>query len=64
MTIARRFNLKEKVDIRLNAQFFNIFNHVHFSDPGFSLQSPQAFGVITSQLNQPRRIEIGLHITF
>jgi len=64
MTLARTINLRERAGLRITGQFFNIFNHVHLSDPGFNLQSPQAFGVITSQLNQPRRIEIGLHIVF
>lgn len=65
MTVARTFKLRENADFRFTAQFFNLFNHVHLSDPAsLSLQSPQNFGVITGQLNQPRRIEIGLHIIF
>ena len=64
MNIARTFKIRESVDFRFTAAFFNMFNHVQFADPGFALQSPQNFGVITSQQNSPRRIEIGMHLTF
>jgi hypothetical protein len=43
---------------------FNVFNHVQFNDPTLSLQSPQTFGVLSTQLNQPRVLELGLHIDF
>jgi len=29
-----------------------------------SLQSPQSFGVLSSQLNAPRIVQLGLHIDF
>jgi len=29
-----------------------------------SLQAPQGFGVLSSQLNLPRIIQLGLHIDF
>lgn len=65
MNVARTFTIREGIDFRFTAAFFNMFNHVQFADPGsLSLQSPQNFGVITSQQNQPRRIEIGLHLVF
>ncbi len=64
MNIARNFKFKESVEFRFAAAFFNMFNHVQYADPSFSLSSPQNFGVITSQQNQPRRIEIGLHLVF
>jgi hypothetical protein len=64
MTLARKFRIGERASVRLTGQFFNLFNHVQFSDPAFNLQSPQSFGVITSQINPPRRIEGGLHILF
>ncbi len=32
--------------------------------PSVSLQSPQNFGVISSQLNQPRIIQLGLRVDF
>jgi hypothetical protein len=35
-----------------------------FFDPALSLQAPTTFGVIGSQLNSPRIIELGLHLDF
>jgi hypothetical protein len=64
LTVARKFRIGERASVRLTGQFFNLFNHVQFADPAFNLQSPQSFGVITSQINPPRRIEAGLHILF
>jgi hypothetical protein len=37
---------------------------VQFADPSVSLQSPQAFGVLSTQLNSPRILQLGLHIDF
>ncbi len=64
VSLARTFRIRESVAFRFTAAFFNMFNHVQFADPGMSLTSPQNFGVITSQQNQPRRIEIGMHFVF
>jgi hypothetical protein len=64
MSIARTFRIRESVEFRFAAAVFNMFNHVQFADPGMSLTSPQNFGVITAQQNQPRRVEIGLHFVF
>lgn len=64
MSLSRKFKVTEGADVAVTAQFFNIFNHVLFNDPGLSLATPNAFGVITTQMNSPRRIELGLHINF
>ena len=41
-----------------------MFNHVQFNDPSLSLQSPSTFDVISTQLNTPRVIELGMHFDF
>ena len=65
MSFARTFKIRESAEFRFTAAFFNMLNHVLLADPGsMSLQSPQNFGVITAQQNQPRRVEIGMHIVF
>jgi hypothetical protein len=64
LSVARKFKLTERLSTRITAQFFNIFNHVMFSDPAVSLQSPTTFGVISGQLNSPRAISLGLHLDF
>ena len=64
LSVVRKFKMSERLSTTFYAQFFNIFNHVMFADPSLSLQSPTTFGVIGSQLNSPRAIELGLHVDF
>jgi hypothetical protein len=64
LSIARKFKFTERVSTTCTAQFFNIFNHVMFTDPPASLQAPTTFGVISGQLNSPRAIGLGLHFDF
>jgi hypothetical protein len=64
LTVNRTFKFTERFSTTFNAQFFNIFNHVQFNDPTLNLQQPQTFGVIGSQLNNPRIIELGIHMDF
>ena len=54
----------ERTRVTFSAEFFNIFNHVNFLDPATNLQSPQTFGVITTQGNDPRQIQLGLRFDF
>ncbi|MGH9482572.1 MAG: hypothetical protein ACRD1L_10840, partial [Terriglobales bacterium] len=64
LALARKLQVSERFSATVNAQVFNLFNHVQFADPGASLQSPQSFGVVTSQLNNARVVELGLHLDF
>ncbi|MGA2201292.1 MAG: carboxypeptidase-like regulatory domain-containing protein [Terriglobales bacterium] len=42
----------------------NVFNHVNFSNPGASLLVPYTFGNITSDVNGPRILQLGLRYIF
>jgi hypothetical protein len=64
LSFAKKFMFKEKTGMTFSAEFFNMFNHVNFLDPAVSLQSPQTFGVITTQANDPRQIQLGLRFDF
>jgi hypothetical protein len=64
LSLVRKFRFTESASFSFSAHFFNIFNHPLLNDPGLSLQSPLSFGVITTQYNAPRRIEIGLRVEF
>jgi hypothetical protein len=69
-TIAKRTAITERVGFTFYAQFFNALNHMEFNDPGqagaggLNLQNPAAFGVLDSQFNSPRAIELGLRFYF
>jgi hypothetical protein len=49
LALRRQFNLSERVNLQLRAEFFNIFNHPNFGDPPGSLASVSSTGVITYQ---------------
>ena len=63
-TVAKKIQYTERVSSTFTVQMFNMFNHVQFNDPSLSLQSPSSFGVISTQLNTPRVIELGMHFDF
>lgn len=60
----------ERFKVEISADFFNIFNHVNFFDPSFSLLNPATFGVINTELipadrtQGSRWIELGLRVSF
>jgi hypothetical protein len=54
---------ENKANLQFRAEFFNIFNRVQFNYPGQALGS-SSFGVITSQLNNPRLVQFALRLTF
>lgn len=69
-TIAKSTRINEHIGFTFYAQFFNAMNHMEFSDPGqygsggLNLQDPANFGVLNSQFNTPRHIELGLRVSF
>jgi hypothetical protein len=64
LSFAKKIVLTERSRLTFSAEFFNLFNHVNFLDPAVNLQSPQTFGVITTQGNDPRQIQLGLRFDF
>ncbi len=65
LSIAKKIYLHaERTRLTFSAEFFNTFNHVVFLDPAVNLQSKQTFGVITTQGNDPRQIQLGLRVDF
>ncbi|RMG55478.1 MAG: hypothetical protein D6723_02695 [Acidobacteria bacterium] len=62
--IGKFTNITEDVRFGFSFEFFNMFNHVVFADPSLDLQNLSTFGVITSQRNDPRRIQFGARVEF
>jgi hypothetical protein len=58
-----RFWHDGRLNLQLRGEFFNVFNRVRFADPGLALGSAQ-FGVITRQVNSPRRIQFALKLLY
>jgi Carboxypeptidase regulatory-like domain len=68
--LGKSTSFHERFKVEFSADFFNLFNHVNFFDPLFSLLSPQTFGVINQELVPANRtegarwIELGLRVSF
>jgi outer membrane receptor protein involved in Fe transport len=64
-SIAKSTAIREQINLVFTAEFFNLFNHVRFADPGISTDSAFGpFGIVTSQANIPRQIQFGLRLAF
>ena len=70
-SLAKTTRITERIKTRFDVQFVNAFNHPMFSggqyfsfEPGADLSSPESFGVMSSQFNSPRFIQIGLRFDF
>lgn len=61
--VAKVFPITEKLKLRFDTQFFNVFNHAVFSAPSSAVGS-SAFGRITSTVTQPRIIQVAARIEF
>jgi hypothetical protein len=55
--------LQEGGSMEFRAEFFNLFNHPQFSQPGLAVNSG-AFGVISSTTVASRVIQFGLKYSF
>jgi hypothetical protein len=61
--IFKNTTLGEQLALQFRAEFFNLFNTPQFGYPGNTQGTPQ-FGVVSSQLNNPRLIQFGLKFLF
>jgi hypothetical protein len=73
VSVAKSTRLTPQVMLRTGFDFFNLFNHPSFDSPSTRLDSPQNFGVITSQSSAnearanfvgPRRIQFFMRLEF
>ena len=63
MSVFKNFLFTERHQMEFRAEFFNIFNNPHFSNPVVSRSSGD-FGRITSTIITPREIQLGLKYRF
>jgi hypothetical protein len=73
-SLGKKTALTERISFSIQADFFNIFNHVNFVDPTLSLTQKASFGVISTQLvptsrdntlaDGSRWIQLGLRVSF
>jgi outer membrane receptor protein involved in Fe transport len=63
LSLAKSFPFGEQLRVDLRGEFFNLFNRVRWGDPDGAWTSGN-FGVIRSQANSPRQLQIGLKVIF
>jgi hypothetical protein len=63
ISIFKNTRIFEKYQIQFRAEAFNAFNRVQFGNPNTNINST-AFGVVSSQQNLPRNIQLGLRFLF
>jgi hypothetical protein len=72
-TIGKNFPIEERVNLRYEAQFANLFNHTNLAAPATNVSSPTTFGTITNVQDAntpygpsagPRNVQMSLRLTF
>jgi hypothetical protein len=70
LSVAKRFALRERLNLQFRAEFFNLFNHTNFNTPNPVVYasasggpSPTA-GVITSTATTSRQVQLGLKLSW
>jgi hypothetical protein len=62
LSLSKVFRLRERLDVELRGDAFNIFNHVEFSNPDTNIGDPN-FGQVSNTAD-PRIIQLALHLKF
>ena len=62
-TLAKDFRFTESARLQFRFSYFNLLNHPVFSGPTL-LSAMPTFGVVSSQANYSRQLEIGAKILF
>jgi len=68
--LLKNTSITERAKLQLRFEFYNLFNHTQFGQPGNALAAPGTFGVSTSTLTRPdgttsaRQIQVAAKIIF
>jgi hypothetical protein len=63
ISVRREFAIHENIKFAIQCDAFNVNNAVRFGAPGLN-PDQASFGTLTSQANQPRKLQINARITF
>jgi hypothetical protein len=70
MLLQKTLSFSERVKMQFRAESYNLFNRVHFGQPGNLTSNPGTFGQSTSEVKQPdlttgaRQIQFGMKLSF
>jgi hypothetical protein len=62
-SLAKGFAIRESVKVDFRWEMFNAFNFFRANPGNTNVQDPN-FGIVNSQLNEPRRMQLGLKLYF
>ena len=63
ISLRKQFGITDDVKLQVQADFFNVWNHVNWGNPNTDLSSA-SFGLITGVTGQPRNIQLGARVIF
>jgi hypothetical protein len=63
-SVTKDTRIAEKHNLQLRLEFFNLFNHPEFANPGNARSTPATFGLITATVANPRLVQIALKYSF
>ncbi len=63
VSLFKSFSIRERIKAQFRAEALNATNTPYFSTPNTNISS-SSFGVITSQANFPRLLQVGLRVSF
>jgi len=66
VALVKETPITERIGLQFRAEAFNLYNRVQFGPPGqdFASGGVSSFGVLSSQVNNPRLIQFGLRLTY
>jgi hypothetical protein len=64
--LGKTTHITESVGVEVRAEAYNLFNRVQFGPPGTTVTTTpnSTYGQITTQLNQPRIVQLGGRLRF
>jgi hypothetical protein len=62
--VKKNIHINERFSAEVQSIFSNVFNHDQLADPVLSLSAPASWGVLSTQVNSPRSIELGVRFRF
>jgi hypothetical protein len=63
VAIFKKTKITEATGLEFRAEVFNLTNRVQFAAPSTDVNSPPTLGVVTSQYNRPRIVQLALRLT-
>jgi hypothetical protein len=64
MNLQKTTTWREKINLQLRMDAFNVFNHASFSNPASDISNTSTLGVISGTNSSSRKVEFGAKLNF